>query len=123
MTQKIEKPTVLIAQGNIPKTIQEFIGRVNSKTENASIAKMTSPAGWIEPGQRPEFDEYTIVLHGTLCAKTENETFEVKAGEAFIASRGEWVQYSTPYAGGAEYVAVCVPAFSPDLVHRDENHE
>ena len=123
MAQKIGKPTVLKAQGNIPKTIQEFIGRVNSKTENASIAKMTSPAGWIETGQRPEFDEYTIVLQGTLCIKTENDTFDVKAGEAFIASRGEWVQYSTPYAGGAEYVAVCVPAFSPDLVHRDENDE
>ena len=121
MTKIIKKPTEIKAHGNKPKIIQEFIGRVNSNTENASIAKMKSPEGWVESGQTPEFDEYTIVLKGTLRVKTQKESFDVKAGEAFVASKGEWVQYSTPHGGGAEYVAVCVPAFSPKLVHRDEN--
>ncbi|UCE79117.1 MAG: hypothetical protein JSV13_00315 [Nitrospiraceae bacterium] len=121
MTKKIEKPTEIKAQGNKPKIIQEFIGRMNSNTEDTSIAKMNSPEGWIESGQTPEFDEYTVVLNGTLCVKTKEETFEIKGGEAFVATKGEWVQYSTPYAYGAEYVAVCLPAFSPQLVHRDEN--
>jgi quercetin dioxygenase-like cupin family protein len=121
MTRKIEKPTEIKAHGNKPKIIQEFIGRVNSDTEETSIARMNSPEGWIEPGQRPDFDEYTVVLKGTLCVATQKETFEVKAGEAFVASKGEWLQYSTPHPGGAEYVAVCIPAFSPQLVHRDEN--
>jgi mannose-6-phosphate isomerase-like protein (cupin superfamily) len=85
-----------------------------------TIKIMRSPQGWIEPGQRPEFDEYTVVLNGTLCIKTEDEDLEIKAGQAFITSKGEWVQYSTPYDGGAEYIAVCLPAFSPQLVHRDE---
>jgi ethanolamine utilization protein EutQ (cupin superfamily) len=117
----IEKPTEIKAHGNKPKIIQEFIGRVNSNTEDASIAKMKSPEGWIEPGQTPEFDEYTLVINGTLSVKTKEDTFEIRAGQAIIASKGEWIQYSTPYAGGAEYVAVCLPSFSPQLVHRDEN--
>jgi mannose-6-phosphate isomerase-like protein (cupin superfamily) len=121
MTKKIEKPTEIKAHGNKPKIIQEFIGRVNSNTEDTSIAKMNSPEGWIEPGQTPDFDEYSLVLNGTLCVKTKEETFEVKAGQAIITSKGEWVQYSTPYVGGAEYIAVCLPAFSPQLVHRDDN--
>ena len=121
MTKIIKKPTEIKAHGNKPKIIQEFIGRMNSNTENVSIAKMNSPEGWTEPGQTPEFDEYTFVLNGTLHVKTKKESFDVKAGEAFVASKGEWVQYSTLHSGGAEYVAVCVPAFSPELVHRDEN--
>jgi mannose-6-phosphate isomerase-like protein (cupin superfamily) len=121
MTRKIEKTTEIKAHGNKPKIIQEFIGLVNSGTGDTSIAKMNSPEGWSEPGQTPEFDEYTIVLNGTLCVKTKEEDFEIKAGEAIISSKGEWVQYSTPYSGGAEYIAVCLPAFSPQLVHRDEN--
>jgi mannose-6-phosphate isomerase-like protein (cupin superfamily) len=121
MTLKIEKPTEIKAHGNKPKIIQEFIGCVNSHTEDISIAKMNSPEGWIEPGQTPEFDEYTVVLNGTLCVKTKEEKFEITAGQAVITSKGEWVQYSTPYAGGAEYIAVCLPAFSPQLVHRDED--
>lgn len=115
----IKKPTEIKAHGNKPKIIQEFIGRINSNTENVSVAKMNSPEGWIESGQTPEFDEYTVVLSGTLCVKTKRETFELKAGEAYIATEGEWVQYSTPHTGGAEYIAVCVPAFSPKLVNRD----
>jgi len=121
MIKKIEKPTEIKAHGNKPKVIQEFIGLMNSNTTDTSIAKMNSPEGWIESGQTPEFDEYTVVLNGTLCVKTKEEKFEIKAGQAFITSKGEWVQYSTPYAGGAEYIAVCLPAFSPQLVHRDEN--
>ena len=121
MAKKIEKPTEIKAHGNKPKVIQEFIGLMNSNTKDTSIAKMNSPEGWIESGQTPEFDEYTVVFNGTLCVKTEEKTFEIMAGQAFITSKGEWVQYSTPYAGGAEYIAVCLPAFSPQLVHRDEN--
>jgi mannose-6-phosphate isomerase-like protein (cupin superfamily) len=117
----IEKPTEIKAHGNKPKIIQEFIGLMNSNTKDTSIAKMKSPEGWIESGQTPEFDEYTVVLNGTLCVRTKEEKFEIKAGQAVIASKGEWVQYSTPYTGGAEYIAVCLPAFSPQLVHRDEN--
>ncbi len=120
MTKKIEKPAEIKAHGNKPKVIQEFIGLMNSDTSDMSIAKMNSPEGWVEPGQRPEFDEYTVVLSGTLCVKTEKEELEIKAGQAFITSKGEWVQYSTPYVGGAEYIAVCLPAFSPGLVNRDE---
>lgn len=119
MARIIQSPTEIKAQGNKPKIIQEFIGRVNTKTGNASVAKMKSPEGWIEPGQTPEFDEYSVVLNGILCVKTKKESCEVKAGQAFIALKGEWVQYSTPYSGGAEYIAVCVPAFSPQTVHRD----
>lgn len=120
MAVKISSPSIITAAGNKPKKIEEFIGRVNSKTDSVSVARMTSPSGWVEPGQKPEFDEYTVVLKGALTVKTEKETFEVKAGEAIIAAGGEWVQYSTPGPDGAEYIAVCLPAFSPDTVHRDE---
>lgn len=120
MPTLINKPTIIQAAGNKPKIIEEFFGRVNSNTSEISIAKMTSPQGWIEPGQRPEFDEYTIVLKGTLQVKTETETIIVKAGNAILTKKGEWIQYSTPNEGGAEYVAVCLPAFSPDTVNRDE---
>ena len=115
----ISSPTIIEAAGNKPKIIQEYFGRVNSKTESVSIAKMTSPQGWIEPGQRPEFDEYTVVLKGTLQVKTENEIIDVKAGSAILTKKGEWIQYSTPKEGGAEYDAVCLPAFSPETVRRD----
>ena len=117
--KKITMPAAIQAAGNKAKLIQEYIGRVNSGTESVSVAKMNSPEGWMEPGQTPEFDEYTVVLHGTLQVKTAKEMIDVKEGEAIIAFRGEWVQYSSPYAGGAEYIAVCLPAFSPAIVHRD----
>jgi len=120
MARLISHPTRVEAAGNKPKIIEEFVGRVNSDTTEVSIARMRSPAGWIEPGQTPEFDEYTVVLAGTLRAAFRNETFEVAAGQALLVLAGEWVQYSTPYEGGAEYVAVCLPAFSPETVHRDE---
>lgn len=116
----IARPSIVKAAGNKPKIIEEFIGRVNSKTEAVSIARMKSPSGWVEPGQTPEFDEYTVVLRGMLRVTTKNGTTDVRAGEAIIAKKGEWVQYSTPTADGAEYIAVCVPAFSPEIVHRDE---
>lgn len=116
---KIDQPSVIEAAGTKPKLIQEFIGRVNSKTETVSIARMKSPAGWVEPGQRPEFDEYTLVLKGSLQVETENETILVNANEAIITHAGEWVRYSTPGPDGAEYIAVCLPAFSPHTVHRD----
>ncbi len=115
----IPKPTIVQAAGNKPKVIEEFIGHVNSRTEDVSIARMKSPAGWVEPGQRPEFDEYTIVLQGTLRVTTRDGAIDVHAGQAVIAPGGEWVQYSTPAAGGAEYIAVCLPAFTPGSVHRD----
>jgi mannose-6-phosphate isomerase-like protein (cupin superfamily) len=119
MATLIEKPTVVQAAGNKPKRIEEFVGRVNTGTAAASLARMRSPAGWVEPGQTPEFDEHTLVLRGTLRVETRSGTLDVHAGQAVIAPRGEWVRYSTPEEGGAEYVAVCVPAFSPDTVHRD----
>jgi len=115
----IAKPTVVQAAGNKPKVIQEFIGRVNSATADVSIARMVSPAGWTEPGQTPDFDEYTLVLRGVLHVKTRSEAIDLAAGQAVILRRGEWVQYSTPGSEGAEYIAVCRPAFSPDSVHRD----
>ena len=115
----LKTPTVIQAAGNKPKRIEEFIGRVNSGAEALSLARMHSPQGWEEPGQTPEFDEYTLVLRGTLRVRTKKETLDVRAGEAVIAAKGEWVQYSTPHDGGAEYVAVCLPAFSPATVHRD----
>jgi mannose-6-phosphate isomerase-like protein (cupin superfamily) len=115
----IKSPTIIESAGNKPKRIEEYFGRVNSKTSEVSIAKMTSPQGWIEPGQRPLFDEYTIVLKGTLQVKTENGIIDVKAGSAILTKKGEWIQYGTPNNGGAEYVAVCLPAFSPDTVNRD----
>ncbi len=119
MPEFIEAPSVVEAAGNKPKIIEEYVGRVNSGGADVSVARMRSPGGWEEPGQRPEFDEYTIVLRGMLRVRTEGETFDVRAGQAVITRRGEWVQYSTPEAEGAEYVAVCLPAFSPDTVHRD----
>ena len=119
MPEFIEAPSVIEAAGNKPKIIEEYVGRVNSGGGDVSVARMRSPFGWEEPGQRPEFDEYTIVLRGMLRVKTKDETFDVRAGQAVITRRGEWVQYSTPEEEGAEYVAVCLPAFSPDTVHRD----
>jgi quercetin dioxygenase-like cupin family protein len=120
MPKIIDRPSIIKAAGNKPKIIEEFIGKVNSETSSVSIAKMTSPEGWTEPGQKPEFDEYTIVLKGKINVKVDNNIYEVKAGQAIITNAGEWVQYSTPEPGGAEYIAVCIPAFSPDTVHRDE---
>ncbi len=114
----IQQPTVVEAAGNIPKRIEEFIGVVNSKTSAVSLARMTSPAGWQEPGQTPAFDEYTVVLKGTLKVKTRDAEHEVRAGQAIIAPAREWVRYSTPDEG-AEYIAVCLPAFTPGAVHRD----
>jgi mannose-6-phosphate isomerase-like protein (cupin superfamily) len=116
----IDDPTIIEAAGTKPKLIEEFIGRVNSATKDISIARMRSPVGWTEPGQTPEFDEYTVVLRGMLRVTTRNETIDVRAGQAVVTQRGEWVQYSTPEPEGAEYIAVCVPAFSPETVHRDE---
>jgi len=120
MAELIQAPTEIEACGNKPKVIQEFIGRVNSGTQEASIARMRSPEGWEEPGQAPEFDEYSVVIAGTLRVNTKEGTFAVKAGQAVVAPKGEWVQYSTPLEGGAEYLAVCLPAFSPETVHRDD---
>ncbi len=120
MSTIIDKPTIVSAAGNKPKVIEEYVGRVNSKTETLSIARMQSPSGWIEPGQRPEFDEYTVVLRGVLEVKTEKDTLQVKAGAAVIVHKGEWVQYSSPSREGADYIAVCYPAFSMETVHRDD---
>jgi quercetin dioxygenase-like cupin family protein len=120
MPTVIAKPTVVQAAGNKPKVIEEFVGRVNSATDAVSIARMRSPGGWVEPGQRPEFDEYTLVLRGLLRLTTKAGVHDVRAGQAVIVPRGEWVQYSTPDQDGAEYVAVCLPAFGPAIVHRDE---
>ena len=115
----IPAPTVVEAAGNKPKLIREYVGRVNSDTSNVSIAHMQSPSGWVEPGQKPEFDEYTLVLRGSLRLTTSGGTLDVAAGQAVLVPAGEWVQYSTPGEDGADYVSVCLPAFSPDLVHRD----
>ena len=120
MPHFIAKPTVVQAAGNKPKMIQEYVGRVNSGTSEVSVAHMTSPGGWIEPGQRPEFTEYTIVLRGMLRVEHElGEPLEVMAGQAIITMPGEWVRYSTPTSDGADYIAVCLPAFAPDRVFRD----
>ncbi len=118
MATFVPTPTVIPAAGTPPKIIEEFIGRVNSQTSNISIAKMTSPSGWREPGQTPEFDEYTIVLTGELYVETRAATHRVGAGQAVIVHAGEWVRYSTPGPVGAQYIAVCLPAFTPDTVHR-----
>jgi quercetin dioxygenase-like cupin family protein len=120
MPRLIAKPTVVPAAGRPPKIIEEFVGRVNSQTSALSIAKMTSPSGWREPGQTPEFDEYTIVLKGELQVETREAIHTVAAGQAIIVHAGEWVRYGTPGAVGAEYVAVCLPAFALATVHRDE---
>lgn len=115
----IAKPTRIEAAGNKPKLIDEYVGRINSGTAAASVAHMRSPGGWVEPGQRPEFDEFTVVLRGRLRVEHEGGSVDVTSGQAIVAPRGEWVRYSTPDADGAEYIAVCLPAFSPALVHRD----
>ena len=120
MPTLIPQPTRIQAAGNKPKIIDEYIGRVNSKTSAASVAHMRSPQGWVEPGQTPEFEEFTIVLKGTLRVEHHSGTLDVRAGQAVVTHAGEWVRYSTPEAGGAEYIAVCLPAFSMDTVHRDE---
>ena len=119
MILKIDKPTVIEAAGNKPKTIEEYIGLVNSQTTDLSIARMISSSGWEEPGQKPEFDEYTVVLKGMLRVKTNTQTLDIHAGEAIIVKANEWIQYSTPNEDGAEYIAVCLPPFSPDTVNRD----
>ena len=117
--RRVDAPKVVQAAGNKPKRIEEFIGRVATGTERVSVARMKSPQGWVEPGQTPEFDEYTIVLAGMLRVKSRDGEIDVRAGQAVIVPAGSWVQYSTPDDGGSEYIAVCAPAFSPDTVHRD----
>lgn len=119
MPELIEKPSRIEAVGNKPKLIDEYIGRVSTGTETTSVAQMRSPSGWQEPGQRPEFDEFTIVLKGMVRVEHESGHLDVSAGQAVIARKGEWVRYSTPGPDGAEYIAICIPAFSPNTVHRD----
>ena len=120
MPTLIEKPTRVTAAGNKPKRIDEYVGRMNSGEAGLSIAHMRSPAGWMEPGQTPEFDEYTLVLRGTLRVEHRGGALDVQAGQAVLVRRGEWVRYGTPGADGAEYMAVCLPAFAPATAHRDE---
>lgn len=120
MPRLIAAPTVVPAAGMPPKRIEEYAGRVNSGHTALSVARMVSPAGWLEPGQRPEFEEITVVLRGMLRVEHEQGVTEVRAGQAIVALPGEWVRYSSPEAGGAEYVAICLPAFSMETVHRDE---
>ncbi len=120
MIKLISGPTIIEAAGNKPKKIEEFVGRVNSAAYDLSIARMTSPSGWVEPGQTPEFDEYTLVLKGVLRVTSKSGNVDVAAGQAVVVTAGEWVQCSTPGDDGAEYIAVCLPAFAPSLVHRDE---
>lgn len=120
MPTLIPQPTRVEAAGNKPKLIDEYVGRVNSRNQEVSIAHMRSPGGWQEPGQTPDFDEYTLVLRGTLRVEHAGGAIDVRAGQAVIAHRGEWIRYSTPEADGADYVAICMPAFSIDSVHRDD---
>jgi mannose-6-phosphate isomerase-like protein (cupin superfamily) len=120
MPTLISTPTRITAAGNKPKIIEEFVGQVNSDESRLSIALMRSPGGWIEPGQTPEFDEFTVVLKGALRVTHKDGVLDVKAGQAVVTHAGEWVQYSTPNADGAEYIAVCLPGFSPQTVHRDQ---
>ncbi|HRW62549.1 MAG TPA: hypothetical protein P5132_03630 [Bacteroidales bacterium] len=120
MIKIIKQPSIIEAAGTKPKIIEEYFGHVNSKSSDVSIARMKSPQGWEEPGQCPDFDEYTVVLKGSLKVKTKTEEFLITAGQAILTEKNEWIQYSTPYEGGAEYIAVCLPAFSPETVHRDE---
>jgi ethanolamine utilization protein EutQ len=119
MPTLILNPTRIKSTGTKPKIIEEYVGRVNTSIASVSIAHMRSPEGWEEPGQTPEFDEYTVILRGTLRVQHKSGELDVTAGQAVIAHRGEWVRYSTPFSGGAEYIAVCLPAFAPDTVHRD----
>lgn len=121
MPRLIEQPTIIQSAGNKPKRIEEFAGRVNSAQADISVARMVSPHGWVEPGQRPQFQEITLVLKGLLRVEYEGGTTDVRAGQAIVTAPGEWVRYSTPEDGGAEYVAVCTPAFSMDTVHRDSD--
>lgn len=120
MPKLIERPTKIQAAGTKPKQIEEFAGLVNSGHASVSVARMVSPEGWVEPGQRPEFEEITLVLRGSLRVEHDGGSLDVRAGQAVVTAPGEWVRYSTPEPGGAEYVAVCLPAFSPSTVHRDE---
>jgi mannose-6-phosphate isomerase-like protein (cupin superfamily) len=120
MPRLIEAPAVIEAAGNKPKRIEEYAGRVNSGHADVSVARMRSPEGWVEPGQRPDFEEITVVLSGMLRVEHEGGAMDVRAGQAVVTAPGEWIRYSSPEAGGAEYVAVCLPAFSPQTVHRDE---
>ena len=120
MPTLISQPSRIEAAGTKPKIIEEFIGRVNSGTDSVSIARMRSPSGWEEPGQRPDFDEFTVVVKGALRVEHEGGVIDVPAGQAIITRKGEWIRYSTPSPEGAEYFAVCLPAFSPTTVHRDE---
>jgi len=119
MIKIIDKPTIIRSAGNKPKLIQEYVGRVNTETKAVSIAHMKSPGGWEEPGQKPDFDEYTLVLKGILQVETKDTVIEILTGQAVLVTKEEWVRYSTPHPEGAEYIAVCLPAFSPELVHRD----
>jgi len=119
MIRLIETPTIVKAAGNKPKRIEEFVGRVNTGHAAVSVARMVSPGGWVEPGQAPEFDEFTVVLRGTLRVESREATLDVRAGQAVHVPAGDWVRYSTPDADGAEYIAVCLPAFAPQNVHRD----
>jgi mannose-6-phosphate isomerase-like protein (cupin superfamily) len=123
MPRLIEGPTRVAAAGTKPKIIEEFVGRLATATEDVSVARMRSPSGWVEPGQTPAFDEFTVVLRGTLRVEARDGTLDVRAGQAVHARRGEWVRYSTPGPEGAEYVAICVPAFSPETVRRDSAGE
>lgn len=119
MPELIARPTIIQSAGNKPKTIEEYVGRVNSGHETVSVARMVGPEGWVEPGQRPEFEEVTVVLEGLLRVEHEGGVLDVRAGQAVVARPGEWVRYSCPEPGGAQYVAVCLPAFAPESVHRD----
>jgi len=121
MPRLIAAPTVIAAAGTKPKRIEEFAGRVNSGDAQVSVARMTSPSGWEEPGQRPDFEEITVVLRGMVRVEHDTGVLDVRAGQAVVTAPGEWIRYSTPEADGAEYVAICLPAFSPDTVHRDES--
>lgn len=121
MPTLIPAPSIVEAAGDKPKRIEEYVGRVNSDTGELSVARMRSPGGWVEPGQTPDFDEFTVVLRGRLRVESNDDSIDVEAGQAIITHRGEWVRYSTPDEGGAEYVAVCLPAFSIDTVHRDDS--
>jgi mannose-6-phosphate isomerase-like protein (cupin superfamily) len=120
MAQFIKSPSIIKAAGNKEKIIKEYFGYVNSKTSEVSIAHMKSPEGWVEPGQCPKFNEYTVVLKGNLKITTKKEEFLITEGQGIMTSKDEWVRYSTPFEGGAEYIAICLPAFSPEIVHRDK---
>lgn len=121
MARLIQQPTIVDAAGTLPKRIEEFVGLVNTSTNTVSIARMTSPQGWFEPAQTPEFNEYSLVLEGTLHVELRDDAFDVHSGQAVEVTAGEWVRYSTPGPGGAVYVSVCIPAFSPDTVNRDNS--